>query len=81
MSLEERYTLLLDEQAVVSMERLRIAYRLETKADVYSLAIRVLTWATDQRANGYIVARSNEDGTQPLRLPDFDIDKWTSSGG
>jgi Arc/MetJ family transcription regulator len=67
--METRYTLLLDDEAVKAVERLQLSYGLETKADAYHLAIRVLSWVTDQRLDGYEIARSYSGD----RLKDRDI--------
>ncbi len=71
----QRYTLLLDEGALDSVERLRKAYNLKTKADVYDLAVRVLTWSSEQRAAGFEFGRFKEGQFQPLHIPnDFRAD-------
>lgn len=64
-----RYALLLDKAALSAVERLQATYGLRTKADVYDLAIRVLTWATEQQVNGYEFGRSKGEEFQPLHLP------------
>lgn len=65
-----RYTMILDDDAVNSLERLRTAYGLKTKADVYQLAMRFLTWATNQLADGHEIGRSTKSGDfQPLLMP------------
>lgn len=72
-----RYALLLDEGALSAVERLQSTYRLKTKADVYDLAIRVLTWATEQQANGYEVGRAKGEQFQPLLLThELDASAW-----
>jgi hypothetical protein len=69
MATASRYTLLLDDGALRSVERLQSTYGFKTKADVYDLAIRVLTWATEQHVGGYEVGRYRSDEFQPLLLP------------
>jgi hypothetical protein len=64
-----RYALLLDDGAVRSVDRLQATYDLKTRADVYDLAVRVLTWATEQQLNGYEFGRHKEGVFQPLHLP------------
>jgi hypothetical protein len=64
-----RYTMLLDEDAAMAVERLREAYKLKTKAATYDLAIRILAWVTEQHADGYEVGRAKGDTFQPLILP------------
>ena len=73
-----RYTLLLDDAAVRSVERLQQTYNLKTKADVYDLAVRVLTWATDQQVALYEVGRFKNDEFQPLLIPNtFNKEAWS----
>jgi hypothetical protein len=69
MSDSTRYTLLLDQGAVKAVERLQRTYDVKNKAEVYDLAIRVLTWVTDQQINGYEIGRSKGDEFQPLLVP------------
>lgn len=64
-----RYTLLLDDGAVSNVERLRAAYNLRTKADVYDLAVRVLTWTTEQIVSEHEVGRYANGEFQPLLMP------------
>lgn len=64
-----RYTLLLDDGALRNVERLQSTYGLKTRADVYDLAVRVLTWATDQQVAGREVGRFVDNSFQPLLLP------------
>lgn len=72
-----RYTLLLDDGAMRSVERLREAYGLRNKAEIYDLAVRVLTWMTDQQADGYEVGRFKEADFQPLLLPyTLNLEDW-----
>jgi len=61
------------------LERLRVAYSLKTKADVYELAVRVLTWTTEQTVQGYEVGRHVDGSFQPLLLPyDINSRSWKS---
>ena len=79
-----RYALLLDDGALRAVERLQGAYDLKTKADVYQLAIRVLTWATEQKANGYEFGRYKDTEFQPLNLvhePDTQVWKDSKTNG
>lgn len=64
-----RYALVLDDGALRAVERLQSTYGLRTKADLYDLAVRVLTWATDQQVNGYEFGRYKDGDFQPLLLP------------
>lgn len=64
-----RYTLLLDDQAAKHAERLVETYGLKCKADVYDLAVRVLTWVTEQHLDGYEVGRLKDETFQPLLIP------------
>lgn len=64
-----RYTLLLDTGALRTVERLQRTYDLKNKAEVYDLAVRVLTWATEQQLSGFDFGRSKGDDFQPLLLP------------
>lgn len=64
-----RYTIILDEAANENMERLRATYGLKHKAETYELAVRVLSWLTDQRVSGFEVGRFKDDTFQPLLLP------------
>lgn len=80
LTMATRYTLLLDDGAVRSVERLRAAYNLKNKAEVYDLAVRVLTWTTDQQAADFEVGRFKNEDFQPLLLPyDVDLVKWRAS--
>ncbi len=63
-----RYTLLIDDTAVKHTERLVATYGLKNKADVYDLAIRVLTWVTEQQLAGYEVGRFKAETFQPLLI-------------
>jgi hypothetical protein len=63
-----RYTLLLDDVAAKHTERLAATYGLKNKADVYDLAIRVLTWVTEQHIDGYEVGRFKDAAFQPLLI-------------
>lgn len=63
------YTVLLDHISQRAMERLRRTYELETKADVYDLAVRVLTWATGQMVIGYEIGRHKDGVFQRLNMP------------
>ena len=80
MASTTRYTVLLDEDANQAIERLRVAYKLKSKADVYDLAVRVLTWMTDQKASDYDTGRFVDGSFQPLLLP-YEINKtaWEAS--
>jgi hypothetical protein len=69
MAVGTRYALILDPAALMAVERVQNAYGLKTKADAYDLAIRVLTWLTDQQVNGYEVGRQKGQEFQPLLLP------------
>ena len=64
-----KYSLLLDDNAVSAVERLRTTYGLRNKAEVYDLAIRVLTWATEQRMSDYEFGRFRNERFEPLHLP------------
>lgn len=75
----QRYTLLLDDGAVRSVERLRRAYGLRNRADVYDLAVRVLTWTAEQQAASNEVGRFTNGSFQPLLIPhEFNADAWRS---
>ncbi len=74
MATSTRYTVLLDPAAVKSLERLAKTYNLKTKAEVYDLAVRVLTWTTDQLVNGKEVGRFSNGEFQPLLLP-YDLNR------
>ena len=69
MSNTTRYALLLEPGALRAVERLQRTYELKNKAEVYDLAVRVLTWATEQQLNGFDIGRSKGDEFQPLLLP------------
>lgn len=74
-----RYTILLDDAAVQTVERLRATYGLKNKAEVYELATRVLTWLTEQRVAGYEVGRFKSETFQPLLLPyEPKVNQWRS---
>lgn len=65
-----RYTIELDEEAERGVDRLKAAYGLKTKADVYQLAIRLLNWATEQQVEGHEVGRyTKAEEFQPLLMP------------
>jgi len=64
-----RYTVLLDEVAAREHERLRKAYKLKTKADLYVLGVQVLDWILDQQAKGYEIGRFKDDQFNPLLIP------------
>jgi hypothetical protein len=64
-----RYTLLLDPGAQRAADRLQGTYALKNRAEVYELAVRVLTWMTDQQLSGFDVGRCKGDDFQPLLLP------------
>jgi len=66
---EKRYTMLLDEHAEQTIDRLVAAYGLRTRAAAYELSVRVMTWLTEQRLHGYEVGRFKLDTFQPLLLP------------
>lgn len=63
-----RYTILLDDTANKHMDRLVATYGLKSKADVYNLAVTLLTWVTEQHLAGYEVGRFKEELFQPLLL-------------
>lgn len=63
-----KYALLLDDSALKAVERLQSTYELKTKADVYDLAVRLLTWATEQKVNGYEFGRFKEETFQPVNM-------------
>ncbi len=64
-----RYTILLDDTGAKHLERLVATYGLKCKADVYDLAIRVLTWVTEQHLDSYEVGRFKAATFQPLLIP------------
>lgn len=74
MATKTRYTVLLDAAALKSLERLAKTYNLKTKAEVYDLAVRVLTWTTDQLVSGNEVGGFANGKLQPLLLP-YDLDR------
>lgn len=77
-----QYTLLLDEAAMQNMERLQKAYGLQNKAEVCDLAVRVLTWSTEQQVQGMEVGRFNPatEEFQPVILPqEPDKEAWVRS--
>jgi hypothetical protein len=79
--MSQRYTLLLDDGAVRNVDRLQAAYQLKTRADVYQLATRVLTWITEQNANGREVGRFSNGDFQPLLMPhELDVEAWKAVG-
>lgn len=61
--------MLLDDGVVRNIERLQRTYNLKNKAEVYDLAARVLTWMTEQQANGREVGRFANGDFQPLLMP------------
>jgi hypothetical protein len=63
-----RYTLLLDDLAAKHAERLVATYGFKNKAEVYDLAMRVLTWVTEQHLAGYEVGRVKEETFEPLLI-------------
>lgn len=72
-----RYSMLLDEQARITMTRLQEAYGLKTRAETYSLAVQVLSWMTEQQVQGIPVGRRNDEvGFQRLELPYADPNAW-----
>jgi hypothetical protein len=75
-----RYTIVLDDDAMRDIERLRAAYRLKSKADVFDLASTVLSWIAQQQADGYDVGRARGDDFQPLLMPrPLDVAAWRNS--
>lgn len=81
-----RYTLVLDDMAAEHVERLQAAFRFGTKAEVYELGVRMLTWVTEQQASGLEVGRFDAQRAefQPLLLPvklgpDLRVDESTDS--
>jgi hypothetical protein len=75
-----RYTLLLDEDALRTVERLREAFGLRNKAEVYDLSVRILSWLTDQQAGGYEVGRFKNGDFHPLLLPyNVNLSSWRAS--
>jgi len=47
-----KYTLLLDDDALAEIERLKDYYGYSEKVAVYGLAVRLLGWAAEHAANG-----------------------------
>jgi hypothetical protein len=72
-----RYTVLLDEKAVRSLERLQQTYGLKNKAEVCRLAVCILNWVTQQEADACAFGRQKDGSFQQLLLPiEPDITKW-----
>jgi hypothetical protein len=69
MASPTRYTLLLDEATVETLERLQVRYSLKTRAAVFDLSMVVLDWIDAQESNGYEVGREKDGNFQPLLLP------------
>jgi hypothetical protein len=74
-----RYALRLDEKAEADLQRLAATYGLKSGADVYDLGIRLLTWMTNQQADGYKIGRRKNNIVQHLKLPEFDHDTWKAA--
>ena len=68
MTQTTRYTMLLDDSAPATVERLQATYGLKNKADVYDMAIRVLHWMTEQQFADYEIGRYKDEAFQPLLL-------------
>ena len=65
-----RYTVVIDDAMVETLDRLKKAYGLKTKADVFDLGVTVLWWMAQQQKNGYEVGRKiGDDPFQPLLIP------------
>lgn len=64
-----RYTILLDDDAIKNMIRLRQSWGLKNNAQTYELAVRVLSWLTEQQLAGYEVGRFKDEVFQPLLMP------------
>lgn len=75
----QRYTMILDDAALDSVERLQATFGLGNKAETYQLAIRVLSWVAEQQAEGYEIGRyhAENDQFQPLLMPlPFNAKRW-----
>ena len=65
-----RYTLLLEEDAAMTVERLQTVHGLRSRAAVFDLAITLLDWAANSRSSGFRIGRVNDDGNfQELLVP------------
>ena len=66
---QTRYTILLDEPTVESLNELQEACRLSNRAAVFDLSLLVLEWLVKQQQEGYEVGRAKDGDFQPLLMP------------